>query len=155
MTWADRVQAAIRTRRVAIFLRVLSVFCLLGALTHLGSILSLVGPAWPSKPILFRIADSVMLPTNLVLAWGLWRNRAWAVFVWLAAILLLQVIPILFLLVTDAFATDPVQRRAFYGLLATNATLVVLFLLLLPRKKRGQAFDPAEPVGQGEAGHDS
>jgi len=153
MTWPERVQGAIRTRRVAIFLRVLSVFCLLGALSHLGSILSLVGPSWLSKPILFRIADSVLLPTNLVLAWGLWRNRAWAVFAWLGAVLLLQVIPILFLLFTGAFATDPIQRRAFYGLLATNATLVAVFLLLLPRKKRGQAFDPAKPAGQGEAGH--
>jgi len=153
MTWAERVQAAIRTRRVAIFLRVLSVFCLLGALSHLGSILGLVGPPWSSKPIFFRIADSVLLPTNLVLAWGLWRNRAWGVFAWLVAILLLQAIPILFLLVTGAFANDPAQRGAFYGLLGANATLVVLFLLLLPRKKRGQAFDPAGPAGPGEAGH--
>jgi len=153
MTWPERVQGAIRTRRVAIFLRVLSVFCLLGALSHLGSILSLVGPSWPSKPILFRIADSVLLPTNLVLAWGLWRKRAWAVFAWLGAVLLLQVIPILFLLVTDAFATDPAQLRAFYGLLGTNATLVVLFLLLLPRKKRGQALDSTKSVGQGEGGN--
>ena len=135
MTWVERVQNVIRTRRVAIFLRVLSVFCLMGALSHLGSMLSLAGPPWPSKPLLFRIADSVMLPSNLVLAWGLWRNRAWAVFAWLAVVLFLQVIPILFLLFTDALATDPTQRRAFYGLLATHATLVALFLLLLPRKK--------------------
>ena len=153
MAWTERVQVAIGTRRVAIFLKMLAVFCLMGALSHLGSILGLVGPPWLSKPILFRIADSVLLPTNLVLAWGLWRNRAWGVFAWLAAVLLLQVIPILFLLFTGAFATDPIQLRAFYGLLAGNATLVAVFLLLLPRKKRGQALDPAEPTGQGEAGH--
>jgi len=135
MTWAERVQVAISTRRVAIFLKVLSVFTLLGALSHLGSILSLVGPPWPSKPLLFRIADSVLLPTNLVLAWGLWRNRAWAVFAWLAAILLLQAIPFLFLLFTGSFVNDPFQRRTLYGMLATHAVLVSVFLLLLRRKK--------------------
>jgi hypothetical protein len=135
MTWVERVQEAISTRRVSIFLKALAVFCLVGALSHLAGILGLVGPARVSKPLLFRIADSVLLPTNLVLAWGLWRNRAWAVFAWLAAMLFLQVIPILFLLLTDAFATDPMQQRAFYGLLAGNATLLALFLLLLPRKK--------------------
>jgi hypothetical protein len=118
---------------VAIFLKVLSVFCVLGALAHLGSILSIAGVPWSTRPLLFRIADSVLLPTNLVLAWGLWRNRAWAVFAWLAAILLLQFIP--FLLFTGAFATDPSQRRTLYGMLATHAALVGLFLLLLRRRK--------------------
>jgi len=153
MKWVERMQWAVRTRRVAIFLRVLAVFCLLAALSHLGGILGLVGPPLQSKPLLFHIGDSVLLPTNLVLAWGLWRKRPWAVFAWLAAVVLLQAIPILFLLVTDAFATDPTQRRAFYGLLATNATLVVLFLLLLPKRTSDQAFDPIGPAGQDEAGN--
>ena len=153
MKWVERVQSAVRTRRVAIFLRVLSVFCLLGALSHLGGILGLVGPPLPSKPLLFKIGDSVLLPTNLVLAWGLWKKRPWAVFAWLAAIVILQAIPIVILLVTDAFATDPTQRRAFYGLLATNVTLVAIFLLLLPKMTTDQAFDPLEPVGPDEGGN--
>ena len=135
MTWVARVQGGIRTPRVVILLKVLSVLCFLAALTHLGSILSLAGPPWPSRPILFRIADAVLLPTNLVLAWGLWRNRAWAAIGWLAAVLFLQVIPILFLLSTDVVAIDANQRGAFYGLLTTQAVLVALFLLLLPRRK--------------------
>jgi hypothetical protein len=153
MKWVERLQWAARTRRVAIFLRVLSVFCLLGALSHLGGILGLVGPPLQSKPLLFHIGDSVLLPTNLVLAWGLWKKRPWAVFGWLAAVVLLQAIPILFLLVTDAFETDPTQRRTFYGMLATHVTLVAIFLLLLPKKTSDQAFDPIEPAGQNEAGN--
>ena len=153
MKWVERVQWAVRTRRLAIFLRVLSVFCLLGALSHLGGILGLVGPPWPSKPLLYILGDSVLLPTNLVLAWGLWKKRPWAVFAWLAAIVFLQVIPIVFLLVTDAFATDPTQRRAFYGILATHFTLVAIFLLLLPKRMTDQAFDPSEPADQDEAGN--
>jgi hypothetical protein len=142
MKWVERLQWAVRTRRVAIFLRVLSVFCLLGALSHLGGILGVVGPPLESKPLLFHIGDSVLLPTNLVLAWGLWKKRPWAILAWLAAIVLLQAIPILILLVTDAFATDPTQQRAFYSILATHATLVAIFLLLLPKRTSDQAFDP-------------
>ena len=153
MKWVERLQWAVRTRRVAIFLRVLSVFCLLGAFSHLGGILGLVGPPLQSKPLVFHIGDSVLLPTNLVLAWGLWNKRPWAVFAWLAAIVLLQAIPILFLLVTDAFATDLAQRRAFYGILATHVTLVSIFLLLLPKRNSDPAFDPIEPAGQDEAGN--
>ena len=135
-TWVERVHQGVGTRRVVIFLRVLSVFCLLGALTHLGGLFGQVGPPLSSKPLLFTIGDSVLLPTNLVLAWGLWRKRPWAVFAWLAAIVFLQVIPIVILLVMDAFGTDPVQERAFYGMLATHAMLVAIFLILLPRGPR-------------------
>ena len=153
MKWVERLQWAVRTRRVAIFLRVLSVFCLLGAFSHLGGILGLVGPPLQTKPLLFHIGDSVLLPTNLVLAWGLWKKRPWAILAWLAAIVLLQAIPILILLVTDAFATDPTQQRAFYSILATHATLVAIFLLLLPRRTSDQALHAIEPAGQDEAGN--
>jgi hypothetical protein len=153
MKWVERVQWAVRTRRVGIFLRVLSVFCLLGAFSHLGGILGLVGPPLQTKPLLFHIGDSVLLPTNLVLAWGLWKKRPWAVFAWLAAIVLLQAIPIFILLVTKAFATDPTQQRAFYSILATHAALVAIFLFLLPKRTSDQAFDPIEPASQDEAGN--
>ena len=41
-------------------------------------------------------------PLNLIMAWGLWRARLWAVLAWLTCILLLQFVP--FLLFTDHFA---------------------------------------------------
>lgn len=148
MKWVERVQWAVRTRRVAIFLRVLSVFCLLGALSHLGGLFGLIGPPLESKPLLFHIGDSVLLPTNLILAWGLWRKRPWAVFAWLAAIVFLQAIPILFLLVTDAFASNPTQRRTFYGMLATHVTLVAIFLLLLRKRASDQASEPNPPAAK-------
>ena len=129
MTLGERAQEAINSRRVSVFLKVLSVFLLLGAASHLGSILGIGSTPWLARPLLFRIADLVMLPLNLILAWGLWRSRLWAVFTWLACILLLQFGP--FLLFTDHFASSPMEKRTLLGLLATHAFLVSVFLLLL------------------------
>ncbi len=129
MTLGERSQEAINSRRVSVFLKVLSVILLLGAASHLGSILGIGGMPWLAKPLLFRIADSVMLPLNLIMALGLWRSRLWAVLTWLACIILLQFVP--FLLFTDQFASSPMEKRTLYGLLATHAFLVSVFFLLL------------------------
>ena len=129
MTLGERAQEAINSRRASVFLKVLSVILLLGAASHLGSILGIGGTPWLAKPMLFRIADSVLLPLNLILAWGLWRSRRWAVLTWLACIIFLQFVP--FLLFTDHFASSPMEKRTLYGLLATQATLVSVFFLLL------------------------
>ena len=125
MTLGERAQEAVNSRRACVFLKVLSVILLLGAASHLGSILGIGGTPWLAKPMLFRIADSV----NLILAWGLWRSRLWAVLTWLACIVFLQFVP--FLLFTDHFASSPMEKRTLYGLLATQATLVIVFFLLL------------------------
>jgi hypothetical protein len=37
--------------------------------------------------------------------------------------------------------------------LATNGTLVAIFLLLLPKMTTDQAFDPLEPAGPDEGGN--
>jgi hypothetical protein len=52
----------------------------------------------------------------------------------LACILLLQFVP--FLLFTDHFASNPMERRTLYGLLAAHATLVGVFLFLLLSLRR-------------------
>jgi hypothetical protein len=139
MTLGERAQEAINSRRVSVFLKILSVFLLLGAASHLGSILGIGGTPWLAQPLLFRIADSVMLPLNLVMAWGLWRARLWAVCTWLACILLLQFVP--FLLFTDHFVSSPMEKRTLYGLLATHASLVSVFLLLLLSLRSNRASE--------------
>jgi hypothetical protein len=78
---------------------------------------------------MFRIADSVMLPLNLIIAWGLWKTRLWAVFAWVVCIFFLQIVPIL--LFADRIASGSVAVRTLYGLLVTHASLVTIFLLLL------------------------
>lgn len=138
MTTTERAQEAIKTRRVSVFLKVLSILLLLGAASHLGSILGIGGTPWLAKPLPLRIADSVMLPLNLIIAWGLWRARLWAVFTWLASILLFQFVP--FLLFTDYFVSRGIEKRTLYSLLVAHAFLAsVFFLLLLSlRSKRVQ-----------------
>ena len=76
----------------------------------------------------------VVLPCNLVIAWGLWRTRFWAVVGWLATLLLLQFIP--FMLFTEFFATNPQERTILHGLLAVDAILLGIFFVLLLCKKR-------------------
>ena len=133
MSFAKWVRDGLGRPRVAVYLKVVAVLMLLGALSHLGSILSLTGTSWSARPLRFQVGDLVLLPVDLVVAWGLWRTRFWAVVGWVAGVLLLQVIPIL--LFSEFFATSPRERTMLYGLLATHAvSLGVFFVLLLGRK---------------------
>ena len=133
MSFANWIREGIAHPRVAIYLKVIAVFIFLGAFSHLASILGFIGGSWVDKPLRIRIADLLLLTTDLVLPWGLWRTRFWAVVAWVAAVVLLQAVP--FLLFTEFFAPGPRERTTLYGLLATNAVLLGAFLLLLPRKK--------------------
>jgi len=124
---------------VAIYLKVVAVFMFLGALSHLVSILSLLGrPSWGHQPLYIQVLDVMYLLVNLVLAWGLWRTRFWAVVVWVAAVVLLQYIPFLFF--TDLFASSVRERAMLYGMMVTNAVILGAFLLLLPRRKNVADF---------------
>jgi len=127
------VRDGIALPRVSIYLKVVAVFFLLGALSHVASILGRVGALWASKPWYFRAGDLVLLPVNLVIAWGLWRTRFWAVVGWVAAVVFLQAIP--FLLLIRFAASDPRMRATWYSMLAIHALLLGIFLVLLPRKK--------------------
>ena len=135
MSFAAWIRDGIAQPRVAIYLKVLAIFGLLGALSHLASILSLYGTSWAAKPLQLRIADLVLLPVDLALAWGLWRTKAWAVIGWLAAMLFLQFVPIL--VFGEFFATSARQRAMLNNLLVTNAVMLGLFALLFLRRKRG------------------
>ena len=79
MSLAAWIRDGIAQPRVAIYLKVLAVFGLLGALSHLASILSLTGTPWGSRPLRFQAFDVMLLLANWTLAWGLWRTRFWAV----------------------------------------------------------------------------
>jgi len=133
MSFVKKVRDGIARPRVAVYLKVVAVFLLVGALSHLGSIMSINGTSWMAKPLRFRVVDMVFLPVNLAIAWGLWRKRFWAVVGWVGAVLLLQFIP--FLLFTEFFATNPRERTMLYGLLAAHAALLGVFFVLLRGKK--------------------
>jgi hypothetical protein len=140
------VRDGIALPRVSIYLKVVAVFFLLGALSHVASIMGLVGVSWASKAWYFRTGDLVLLPVNLVIAWGLWRTRFWAMIGWVAAVVFLQAIPILLLLRFSA--PDPRMRATWYSMLVVHAVILAVFLLLLRRKKAGDdRRDPARPEG--------
>jgi hypothetical protein len=134
MRFASWIRDGIAHPWVAIYLKVLAVFLFMGALTHLGSIMSLTGTSWMARPLQIRAADMVMLPCNLLIGWGLWRTRFWAVVGWMAALLFLQFIP--FMLFTDIFATNPQERTMLHVVLAVDAILLGIFFVLLLCKKR-------------------
>jgi hypothetical protein len=78
------IREGIARPRAAIYMKVLAVFMLLGALSHLGNIMGVTGVPWGSKPWQLRSADLLLLAVNLVLAWGMWRTKFWSVVGWVA-----------------------------------------------------------------------
>ena len=133
MGFAKRVRDGMVHPRVRIYLKAMAVLMLLSALAHLASILSIGGTPWAARPLQVRIGDMVLLPVDLALAWGLWRTRFWAVVGWVAAVLLLQLIPFLFF--TGYFATNAQERIMLYGQLVTHAVFLGVFGALLLRRK--------------------
>jgi len=133
MNFVKWVRDGIAHPRVAIYLKVVAVLMLLSALSHLGSIMGIMGGSWVAKPWLFRIADLLLLPISLVLAWGLWRTMFWAVVAWLAAVVLFQAVP--FLLFGKFFASGPSEQMMHYGQVGFHVIMLGILLVLLPRKK--------------------
>ncbi len=132
MDFITKIREGITRPRVAIYLKVVAVFTLLGALSHLSSIMGFIGGPWVDKPWYFRTADVVLLLADLAVFWGLWRTRFWGVVAWVGAVIFLQAVPMLLLI---QFATpDPGLRATWYGMLVTHAVMLGIFLLLLPRK---------------------
>ena len=133
MNFIKWIQDGIAHRRVAIYLKVVAILMFLSALSHLGSIMGIIGGTWVDKPWLFRVADLLLLPISLVLAWGLWRTMFWALIAWFAAVVLFQVIPFLFF--GEFFASSAEEQTMHYGQVGFHAITFVILFVLLPRKK--------------------
>lgn len=133
MNFIKWIQDGIAHRRVAIYLKVVAILMFLSALSHLGSIMGIIGVTWVDKPWLFRVADLLLLPISLVLAWGLWRTMFWALIAWFAAVVLFQVIPFLFF--GEFFASSAEEQTMHYGQVGFHAITFVILFVLLPRKK--------------------
>jgi len=129
------IRDGIAQRRAAVYMKVIAVFFCLAALSHLAGIMGLGGGSGVDRPWYFRAADPVLLLVNLVIAWGLWRTKLWAVVGWLVAVVFLQVVPMLLLI--QFTAPDPRLRATWYGMMATHAVLLAVFFALLRHKKAG------------------
>ncbi len=133
MNFVKWVRDGIAHPRVAIYLKVVAVLMFLSALSHFGSIMGIIGGSWVAKPWLIRIADLLLLPISLIMAWGLCRTMFWAVVAWLAAVVLFQAVPFLFF--GKFFASGPSEQMMHYGQVVFHAIMLGILLLLLPRKK--------------------
>jgi hypothetical protein len=133
MNFVKWIRYGIAHPRAAIYLKVVAVLMLLSALSHVGSIMGIIGGSWVAKPWLFRVADLLLLPICLALAWGLWRTRFWAVVAWLATVVLFQAIPFLFF--GEFFASSPNEQIMHYGQVGFHVIMLGILFVLLPRKK--------------------
>jgi hypothetical protein len=133
MSFVKWIQDGITHPRLVIYLKGVAILMLLSAFSHLGSIMGKIGGSWVAKPWLFRLADLLLLPISLVLAYGLWRTMFWAVIAWLAAVVLFQAVPFLFF--GEFFASDPSEQTMHYGQVVFHAIMLGTLLLLLPREK--------------------
>ena len=133
MKFINWIQNGIAHRRVAVYLKIIAILMLLSALSHLGSIMGFIGDTWMGKPLIIRIADILLLPICLILAWGLWKSLFWAVVVWFAAVVLFQAIPFLFF--GEFFTSSAEEQTRLYGQVGFHAITFLIFFLLLPRMK--------------------
>lgn len=116
-----------------IYLRILSLILLYGALIHFANISSLSGRQWSEVPLSWQVMDVVLLLFNLVVAVGLWRRRSWAVYAFVLGMLFLQILP--YTLFRELFVLNAEDAATLNGLILTDLLLVAILVLLILLKK--------------------
>lgn len=127
------VRDALRRKWTGLMVRALAVALVYGALVHLGNIAGLSGRPWAENPLSWRVLDVTLLVFNVIVGFGLWRKRAWAVAAFVGGIVLLQIAP--FTLFPSAFATTPEQADLIRGLVVTWLVLLAALLALIGYRK--------------------
>ena len=82
--YAEWIREQISHPRVAIYLKAVAVFMLLGALSHLASVMSVPGrPSWGTQPLYIQVLEILLLIVDLVLAALIFAHlpsaAAWAI----------------------------------------------------------------------------
>ncbi len=117
---------------VGIYLRILAIAVAYGGLVHVSNILGLGGTPWLETPITWRIGDVIYGLLDVITAIGLWQQTVWGIICFLSAIASQFLIYTVFI---DRFAFTTEQRQTIYGLLGTEAILVILLILLFVAAK--------------------
>ena len=115
-----------------IYLKFLAIIFTYSTIVHVTNILGFGEAPWLETPLTWRIGDVVYCVWDLLTAIGLWSLTIWGITSFLLAILSQFVIYTLFI---DYFAFNPEQQATIDSLLATEAILIVIFLLLIMSKK--------------------
>ncbi|NEQ79904.1 MAG: hypothetical protein F6K26_06450 [Moorea sp. SIO2I5] len=117
---------------MSIYLRILAFIFAYGAIVHFSNIAGFGEMPWLETPLTWRIGDVFygILDTAAVI--GLWQRQVWGIGLCLVGILSQFIIYTVFI---DYFAATPEQRQTIYGLLGTEAILVLILTTLLLLKK--------------------
>ncbi|WP_424101411.1 hypothetical protein [Moorena producens] len=117
---------------MSIYLRIIAFVFAYGAIVHFSNIAGFGEMPWLETPLTWRIGDIFygILDTAAVI--GLWQRQVWGIGLCLVVILSQFIIYTVFI---DYFAFTPDQRQTIYGLLVTEAILVLILTTLLLLKK--------------------
>ena len=117
---------------MGIYLRILALAIAYGALVHLTNILGFGEMPWSEMPITWRVGDVVYGLVDTITVIGLWQRTAWGVICFLSAIASQFLIYTIFI---DYLAFTIQQRQTIYGLLGTEAILILVLVVLFIAQK--------------------
>lgn len=120
-------------RWITIYSKVIAIILVYGAIVHLSNIFGFTGTPWLSTPLLWRVMDVLLLIFDIVTAIGLWQGLIWSIWLVFSGILLLQFLP--YTLWRSQFILKPEDAQTLNGLLGTEGLLLVIFAVLIWRKK--------------------
>ena len=117
---------------MGVYLRVLALIMAYGALIHGANLLGFAGTIEDKIPLSWTIGDVAYALIDTLSAIGLWQRTGWGILCFLSAIASQFLIYTVFI---DYFAFNLDQRQTIYGLLGTEAILLLVFVLLLIAEK--------------------
>ncbi|AOW98519.1 hypothetical protein BJP34_02840 [Moorena producens PAL-8-15-08-1] len=117
---------------MSIYLRILAFVFAYGAIVHFSNIAGFGEIPWLETPLTWRIGDVFYGIVDTAAVIGLWQRQVWGIGLCLVGILSQFIIYTVFI---DYFAFTPDQRQTIYGLLGTEAILVLILTTLLLLKK--------------------
>ena len=115
-----------------IYLRILALAMAYGALVHVTNILGFGEMPWQETPITWRVGDVFYGLLDTITAIGLWQRTTWGIICFLSAIASQFLIYTVFI---DYFAFSIEQRQTIYGLLGTEAFLILILIGLFIARK--------------------
>ena len=117
---------------MSIYLRVLAFAFAYGAIVHFANMAGFGEKPWLETPLIWRIGDVFYAILDTITVIGLWQGKVWGIACFLIGILSQFILYTVFI---DYFASTLEQRQTIYGLLGTEAILVLIFFVLFLFKK--------------------
>ena len=117
---------------MGIYLRILAFVFAYGAIVHFFNMSGLGGKPWLETPLGWRIGDVIYFVIDTLAVIGLWQQKIWGISLFLLGLLSQFVIYTIFI---DYFTSTFEKQQTIYGLLGTEAILILLFFILFFTKK--------------------